>query len=554
MAEFVGYEFLRDRWRLPVFPIVRPAMVAPVTRVTAQADMLLVPSGVAPGTNSPLDHVLFALKHEGTNLQVLSKIMPHIATDDVGQAAWAKPNSRYLRVAASLWEHFTGTQLPDIPPITASTTSVFDADQYLVSADPQKDARWRVAFNGLGDLDYCVTVQRTEAIQNLLDEDILEQTRLFFEQTEKPIMDRAITWAYLSETEGSFAIERETVPENKAEAFACLLRKAFDPEVCDEAYLSRLQNAVITNPLDRAACYRGVQNWLHNGLRGASGVAYLPPPPELLEDIMPHIANLADTLHKKVDPLVAAGIVSFAFVYAHPFMDGNGRLSRFLFHRTLAQSGRMETRATGKMLLPVSVAMKRHESEYLRALQSFSTPARNLWDVRWIDQEQFDFKLNGGGAPYRYWDATDAVHFSLQMAKEALREDLQAEVNTLVRYDAIYRQVDAIHDVRNSELSLLIRSCLQNAGVVSKNRRKQFDATVPEPVFDAIEQAWAETSTPLTKPDFSDDADADTVLPTEESLTAQTMLPNEEAERLRAQWAENSSRKTKQVSTDDNTL
>ena len=543
MAEFVGYEFLRNRWRLPVFPIVRPAMVVPVTRVTAQADMLLVPSGVAPDTNSPLDHVLFALKHEGTNLQVLSEIMPHIATEDVGQAAWAKPNSRYLRVAASLWEHFTGTQLPDIPPITASTTSVFDADQYLVSADPQKDARWRVAFNGLGDLDYCVTVQRTEAIQSLLNEDILEQTRLFFEQTGKPIMDRAITWAYLSETEGSFAIERETVPENKAEAFASLLRKAFDPEACDEAYLSHLQNAVITNPLDRAACYRGVQNWLHNGLRGASGIAYLPPPPELLEDIMPHIAALADTLHKKVDPLVAAGIVSFAFVYAHPFMDGNGRLSRFLFHRTLAQSGRIETTATGKVLLPVSVAMKRHESEYLRALQSFSTQARNLWDVRWIDQEQFDFKLNGGGAPYRYWDATDAVHFSLQMAKEALREDLQAEVNTLVRYDAIYRQVDAIHDVRNSELSLLIRSCLQNAGVVSKNRRKQFAATVPDPVFDAIEQAWIETSTPLAKQDVSE-ADADTGLPTEESLTVQTMLPNEEAERLRAQWAENNLRKT----------
>ncbi len=60
MAEFVGYEFLRDRWRLPVFPITRPARVMPVTRVTAQADMLLVPAGVAPNTNSPLDHVLFA--------------------------------------------------------------------------------------------------------------------------------------------------------------------------------------------------------------------------------------------------------------------------------------------------------------------------------------------------------------------------------------------------------------------------------------------------------------------------------------------------------------
>jgi hypothetical protein len=494
MAEFVGYEFLRDRWHLPVFPIVRPARVMPVTRVTAQADMLLVPAGVAPSTNNPLDHVLFALKHEGANLQVLSEIMPHITVEDIGRAVWAKPNSGYLRVAAYLWEHFTGMLLTDIPSITASTIPVFDADRYLVSANPQKDARWRVAFNGLGDLDYCVTVQRTEAIQSLLDENILEQTRLFFEQTEKPVMDRAMTWAYLSETEGSFAIERETVPENKAEAFAALLRKAFDPETCDEAYLSHLQSAVINNPLDRAACYRGTQNWLHNGLRGASGVAYLPPPPELLEDIMPHITNMADTLHKKVDPIVAAAIVSFAFVYAHPFMDGNGRLSRFLFHRTLAQSGQMETPATGKMLLPVSVAMKRHEAEYLRVLQGFSTPARNLWDVRWFDREQFDFKLNGGGASYRYWDATDVACFGLQMAKEALREDLQMEVNTLVRYDAIYRQVDAVHDVRNSDLSLLIRSCLQNAGVVSKNRRKQFAATVPKPVFDAIEQAWAETA------------------------------------------------------------
>ncbi|MGE4530892.1 MAG: Fic family protein [Acidithiobacillus sp.] len=498
MTEFVGYEFLRGHYQLPVFTIAQPARIADVMRIIAQEDVLLVPSGVAPHSHSPLDHVLFALKHEGTNLQVLAEVMPHVTTEDIGRAVWSKPNSSYVRIAAYLWEHFTGIQLTDVPPITASTVPVFNANRYVVSAFPQKNARWRVAFNGLGDLDYCVTVRRTEAIQKLLDENILEQTRRFFEQTEKPVMDRAITWAFLSETEGSFAIERETPPENKAEAFVRLLQKAFEPEVCDEAYLSQLQKAVVTNPLDRAACYRGTQNWLHNGLRGASGIAYLPPPPELLANIMPPIAKMADTLHKQVDPLVAAGIVSFAFVYAHPFMDGNGRLSRFLFHRVLAQSGKMETAVTGKMLLPVSVAMKRHEQEYLDALQSFSKPSRSLWDVRWIDQEQFDFKLNGG-AFYRYWDATDVVRFSLQMAKAALREDLQAEVNALIRYDAIYRKVDAAYDVRNSDLSLLIRSCMQNAGIVSKNRRKKFAATVPEPVFDAIEQAWSEGAVSLPR-------------------------------------------------------
>jgi hypothetical protein len=161
----------------------------------------------------------------------------------------------------------------------------------------------------------------------------------------------------------------------------------------------------------------------------------------------------------------------------------------------------METPTTGRMLLPVSIAMKRYETEYLHALQCFSKPARHLWDVQWFDQDRFTFRLNGDGAIYRYWDATKAVEFSLQMAKEALREDLQTEVKLLMHYDAIYRKVDTMFDVRSSDLSLLVLSCLQNAGVVSKNRRKQFAATVPGAVFDAIEQAWSETASPMLEVD-----------------------------------------------------
>jgi len=35
--------------------------------------------------------------------------------------------------------------------------------------------------------------------------------------------------------------------------------------------------------------------------------------------------------------LVRAAVVSFAFVFIHPFMNGNGRLSRFLIHHCLGQ-------------------------------------------------------------------------------------------------------------------------------------------------------------------------------------------------------------------------
>ncbi len=82
----------------------------------------------------------------------------------------------------------------------------------------------------------------------------------------------------------------------------------------------------------------------------------------------------AQRLSRQTDPIVAAAVVSFGFVYLHPFMDGNGRLSRFLIHRQLATSGRL-----GKeRLLPVSVAMKKHELEYLEASKHSQNPPERL--------------------------------------------------------------------------------------------------------------------------------------------------------------------------------
>lgn len=44
---------------------------------------------------------------------------------------------------------------------------------------------------------------------------------------------------------------------------------------------------------------------------------------------------LANQRPDGLDPLAHAALVSFAFVFLHPFMDGNGRLSRFLLHHCL---------------------------------------------------------------------------------------------------------------------------------------------------------------------------------------------------------------------------
>ena len=42
--------------------------------------------------------------------------------------------------------------------------------------------------------------------------------------------------------------------------------------------------------------------------------------------------------------------------------------------------------------------------------------------------------------------------------------------------------------LRNNDLATLVTSTLDNAGIVSKNRRKQFEGRVPEAAFEMLER------------------------------------------------------------------
>jgi hypothetical protein len=392
------------------------------------------------------------------------------------------PRGAYIRLACYFWEEFSGSILEPVPRIGGNTQPVFDPDRYL-TCKGVRVPRWRVLFNGIGSIRYCATVERTAAIEAAIRSDILGRTKQFIESLGAVVMDRALAWAYLHETDSSFAIEREAPSEDKARAFVDLLHQAHEPRPLSEDYLVELQNATILNPYDKAAAFRSEQNWLAGPGRGAMAVTYVPPPPELAHELMSELIALATTAPKEIDPVVAASVISFGFVFIHPFMDGNGRLSRFLFHYALCQSGKLEK----GLLLPVSVAMKRHEADYLAALQQYSRQARQRWGVRWIDEGNYALTFRGTPANYRYWDATACVEFGYRMAEQALEIELRQETEFLAVYDRVVRAVNERFDVRGSDLATLVRCCLDNRDVVSNKRRKQFAGRVPEDVFDFIE-------------------------------------------------------------------
>ena len=63
---------------------------------------------------------------------------------------------------------------------------------------------------------------------------------------------------------------------------------------------------------------------------------HVPPSCEAVRDAMPAFFDL---LHEETQPSVRVVLGHFIFVYIHPYVDGNGRVGRFLMNAMLASGG-----------------------------------------------------------------------------------------------------------------------------------------------------------------------------------------------------------------------
>ncbi len=477
----IGYAYLLDKLATGAFELPVVARVAPVQRIIPTkgrepGNTIMVPSQVAPRPDAtPIDHLLFAMKHEGIEMQQCLLALKKIDSQELQDAIQTAPNSEYVRRAGYLWEMAN----PEKPPLeshvlpTAPYQLLLDPDEHYTSRPKrgEKETKWRIDFNGLGTRLYCPTVRRTPKLDQLIAWDILGRVKSFAQSLSVQQLNRILRWAYLSETQGSDQLEREATSHNKAERFSQLLSTAGNTRPLSEESLAEIQRAALTNPLAHAYGYRTEQNWLSNGARGPMGVTYVPPAPELCAQIMDQIEMMANDRTSEINPLIASALVSFAVVLAHPFMDGNGRVHRFIFHSQVCSRGGLER----GLILPISVAMNRHEPEYLAALESFSKPARRLWDITRTDAEVQACNFVGDEIIYRYWDATECVTFGVEMAQYALEQDLLQEHQYLSRHDAVAKTLGKMIDMPGADLNLLVREVLTH-GRLSDNRLKQFAA------------------------------------------------------------------------------
>jgi Fic family protein len=84
----------------------------------------------------------------------------------------------------------------------------------------------------------------------------------------------------------------------------------------------------LLRPADLAG-YRNGQVFIRRSM-------HVPPSQEAVRDAMP---AFFDMLIEEEEPSVRVVLGHFIFVYIHPYMDGNGRIGRFLMNVMLAAGG-----------------------------------------------------------------------------------------------------------------------------------------------------------------------------------------------------------------------
>lgn len=92
---------------------------------------------------------------------------------------------------------------------------------------------------------------------------------------------------------------------------------------------------------------RDVQNWIGGSDHTPVDALYVPPPPELVHELMTDL--LAFTNRTDLPILAQAAIAHAQFQSIHPFTDGNGRIGRALISAILRRRG-----LTGRVTVPLA--------------------------------------------------------------------------------------------------------------------------------------------------------------------------------------------------------
>lgn len=417
-------------------------------------------------------HLVFALKNEGLDLYVLKKVFEKTGPDPIKEIVAATPTGSYARRIWFLYEWLTGTEI-DLPePPVSNYVSVVDPKlQFSIEGD--KLTRYRVANNLPGTPDFCPMAFRTKKLTAFLEQDLAAKAQASIAEIPKDVLARTAAFLLLKDSKSSYVIEGERPPQNRIQQWGKAIGEAGKQPLSHDEF-HRLQKIVMRDERFVKLGYRTEGGFVgqHDRQSGAPLPDHISTKHEDIDMLMSAVIDFANHRSNALDAVVASAMLSFGFVYVHPFEDGNGRLHRYLIHHALAQRG---FNPPG-IVFPVSAAILEQMDTYRRVLESHS--AKALPFVKWRPTEKNNVEVTNETADlYRYFDATPHAEFLYECVAQTIEIDLPKEAQFLENYDRFDAAVQNIVDMPDRTVNLLFKFLEQTGGTLSaRARSKEFEA------------------------------------------------------------------------------
>ncbi len=433
-------------------------------------------------------HLTFALKHEGLDLAVLKQLFAATGPGPIGDLVKARPTGAYARRTWFLYEWLTGTRV-DLPNADRGAyVPVVDPDRQF-ALPGQTSPRHRVRNNLPGTPGFCPLVFRTEALERFVAMDLQARARKSVATIPPELLARAAAFLQFKDSKSSYAIEGEHPAPRHIQAWGRAIYQAGRRPI-DLDQLVRLQRMVIIDPRFDLVGLRTEGVFVGN--RDLSTREPIPDHvgarPDDLKRLIEGLTAFDREAAPLLDPVVAASILAFGFVYIHPFLDGNGRLHRYLMHHSLAR----RSFTPEGIPFPVSAVLLDRIGEYSTALEDYSR--RLLPLVDWEPTESGNVRvLNDTADYYRFFDATPQAEFLYDCVRRAVDLDLPREAEHLQQHDAFSDRLKRIVKMPEPHSNLLFQLLHQNGGILSDRKRKGRFSALSDEEVERIQSAYRES-------------------------------------------------------------
>lgn len=463
-GKIVGYGAIIDSLKLPIpFPKTLSIITEKSKKYSAE-NWNVFPISYQPEQNL-YKQLVFAIKYEGINLLVFKSLFNSITKEEIETIVNTEPMGQYSRKIWFLYEWLQKEEINIHVDLKKRKYIPLLDEKLQYTIKGIESPRHKIINNLPGTVDFCPLIFKTEKLETYIAANLSEQKNTFLNSVHKDVLQRASSFLLLKDSKASFTIEGENPGNNRATRWGKAIGQAGQKNLSIEE-LIRLQQIVIENSRFVKMGLRTEGGFVgeHDRITGEPIPDHISAKQQNIEQLLNGlITTNAIVQEETYDAVLAAAIIAFGFVFIHPFVDGNGRLHRYLIHHILAQK---EFTKQG-VIFPISASILDHIDDYRKVLENYSHPLLDC--IQWNETEDHNVEvINETIDFYRYFDATKQAEFLYDCVDDTLDRVIPNEVNYLQKYDEFKKYLDNNFEMPDKTVAMLVRFLEQNKGALSK--------------------------------------------------------------------------------------